>query len=403
MRPNTHRLKKIFSFRGFTTIVQVMIWIVDFLVPKNPNLWVFAIGPNKHWDGNLRALYEYASKVKNIRPMILIANPESDLPQVKNENIVYAKGFKGLWLLLSASTIIIQYHCHDFVWKGITNRNHFIVDLWHGMPVKGVGFTGAKGYSMRELKFYEKEALNYDVMISSSKIDRLAMSASFHIPFYKVWVTGLPRNDWLLQKSQQLPRDLCEAEQALKCQLDGRQLVLYAPTFRKNNSGFYRFSSAEAEELASFLSKNNVVMGFRPHICDRVWPFLLEKPEFLDLGADIYNETQVLLRLTDVLITDYSSIWLDFLLLGRPIIAFIYDWNEYKEDRGLIYDYEQIFPGPQIHKFSELTPALKKALKDGMSEFFKRKYRNALSMFYAYKDGRASERTVHRILERGKR
>ena len=175
MRPNTHRLKKIFSFRGFATIVQVMIWIVDLLVPKKTNLWVFAIGPNKQWHGNLRALYEYTSNVKNIRPVILIANPESELLQVKNENIVYVKGFKGLWLLLSASTIFIQYHCHDFVWKGITNRNHFIVDLWHGMPVKGVGFTRPNDYPMRELIFFKKEALNYNVMISSSKIDRLAM------------------------------------------------------------------------------------------------------------------------------------------------------------------------------------------------------------------------------------
>ena len=197
--------------------------------------------------------------------------------------------------------------------------------------------------------------------------------------------------------------DLRKAGQALKCQLDERQLILYAPTFRKNNSGLYKFSTAEAEELASFLSKNNAVMGIRPHINRRVRPFLLKKPEFLDLSAAMYDETQVLLRLTDVLITDYSSIWLDFLLLGRPVIAFIYDWNKYKEDRGLIYDYKQIFPGPQIHKFSELIPALEKALKNEMSELLKWKYQNAVSMFHPYKDSMASERIVRRILERGKR
>jgi len=362
------------------------------------------MGPNNQWKDNFRAVYEYVKKVGGIQGRILVSELiDRSSDEEEKEYTVPLESFRGLWCLMRSSVVIIHHGLGDCYWTGITNRNHLIVNVWHGIPLKGIGFTAPKAYSMKYLKRLKKRELqHYDLVISSSQVDRLAMATSFNLPYSRVCVTGLPRNDWLICKSQQLPRDLRKAEQDLKYRLNGRRLILYAPTFRKDGVGFYDFSIEEADILASFLRRNNAVMGLRCHINRRAQLPLVERPEFLDFSAHIYPETQTILRLTDVLITDYSSIWVDFLLTRRPVIGFVYDWNEYMEDRGLIYNYKWIFPGPLVHEFSAFISALEEALNSEISELAGWKYYNSLSMFHRYTDGHASERVVQEILKRRK-
>jgi CDP-glycerol glycerophosphotransferase (TagB/SpsB family) len=393
-------IKKIFSFRGFATILKPVVWIFDFLVPVKENLWIFVIGPGKFWQGNLRALYEYVfSNFKEIQPVILVADRNNNINNFKVGEIVYARSLKGLWVLSRSSTIIVQYHCHDFIWKGITKFNHFIVNLWHGMTLKGVGFTSTENFVKKYGRLFKSEGLSYDLIIACSKMDQLLMSASFQIPSYKVKITGFPRNDWLIMKKSQLPSDLRDIETSLSSKLNGRSFIVYAPTFRENKSGVYNFSNKELRELSSFLEDNKALMGIRPHMYFEYNDFLNKSPYFLNLSSKTYVETQILLRLTSVLITDYSSIWVDFLLLKRPVIAFVYDLDKYKKERGLNIDYGQFFPGPIIHKFPDLIVELEKALNNDMPGFLKRKYDTATAVFHNYKECGASVRIVREILE----
>jgi len=266
------------------------------------------------------------------------------------------------------------------------------------MAIKGVGFTSTKNFVKKYGRLFKSEGLGYDLIISCSEMDQLLMSASFQIPSNKIKITGFPRNDWLNIRKSQLPSDLRDAESSLSSKLNGRSLILYAPTFRENKSGVYNFSNKEVKELNSFLKENKAVMGIRSHTYSKYNGFLNEGSNFLNLDSKIYIETQILLRLTSVLVTDYSSIWVDFLLLKRPVIAFVYDLNSFIKERRLNIDYKNIFPGPIIHKFSDLIVELEKALNNDMPESLKRKYNTATSLFHAHKDYNASARVVREIL-----
>jgi len=221
------------------------------------------------------------------------------------------------------------------------------------------------------------------------------MMASLNLLPPKVWITGLPRNDWLLTDLAKLPPDLRLMEEALREQLAGRRLVLYAPTFRKNRPGTYAFSSSEIEKVAAFLRHRNAVLGVRPHINETVHPEFTKHPEIIDLSFDQWPETQIVLRIADVLLTDYSGIWVDYLLMKRPIVGFIYDWDDYTRERGFIYDLQRIFPGPLVKQVSDLKPALANALDDNLSDETRFRHRSALGLFHAFED----DQSCHRVLQ----
>jgi CDP-glycerol glycerophosphotransferase len=393
------------STKKALTIIQLLfrrmlfffIYILDILVPKDKRLWVFPVGPNKQWSGNHREIFEIVKKEPNVKPVILLSEKDYGICSEDKKYTISLKTIDGIFNILRSSVIIIHHGTGDYYVK-LANKKRIIFNVWHGIQLKGVGFTAPEAYSKKELRHLSKEVDNYNVVIVSSKIDRLAMSSSFNLPYSKIVITGLPRNDLLIKDHDQLPTDLKYIENELKKELNGRRLILYAPTFRKNHSGMYEFSDEDIEKLKRMLSKHSAVLGIRTHI-NRSIQFVLNENEFLDLSQNKYTETQVILRNADILITDYSSIWVDFLQRKRPIVGFCYDWDEYIHDRGLIYNYKHIFPGEITSNTKELMQALEQILSEGISEEYKTKYQNALLMFHEFDDGNASQRVVNKILE----
>ncbi|MBC8446010.1 MAG: CDP-glycerol glycerophosphotransferase family protein, partial [Chloroflexi bacterium] len=111
----------------------------------------------------------------------------------------------------------------------------------------------------------------------------MSMMAMFNLSPSKVWITGLPRNDWLVQDGRDLPPDLYDLELRLKSLIGGRRLVVYASTFRNDRSGLYHFTADEIEDLAALLREKNAVLGIRSHINRQDRPAFANRPEFLDL------------------------------------------------------------------------------------------------------------------------
>lgn len=118
----------------------------------------------------------------------------------------------------------------------------------------------------------------------------------------------------------------------------------------------------------------------------------------LNLGTPMIPETQILLRHTDVLVTDYSSIWVDYLLTGRPMIAFVYDQRAYQSERGLLYDYDHIFPGPIVESYAGLLAAVEDALLGKASGEEIARRAATTRMFHRFTDGDASRRVCEAIL-----
>jgi CDP-glycerol glycerophosphotransferase len=163
-----------------------------------------------------------------------------------------------------------------------------------------------------------------------------------------------------------------------------RKLVLFAPTFRENHtSAIEQITSEEWEAVSIFAKKTNILFGIRPHPYDIKYlpKKIIDNPHFYLFENSSYTEPNILLKHTDVLIVDYSSIWIDYLLLHRPIIGFSKDYVQYlEEERGFVYDFNSIFPNTFTAEINELINTIEISLSINTPT----SYHKALNLFHQY-------------------
>lgn len=381
-----HSRLYLFLWRILNACLGLLVAGLDRWVRKDPEQWVFAVYYPTHWSGNMRIVYEQTPPAK--RRTIIHSRTLS--PKLTgNPHLVYGKSWLGLWRLLRASVIFIQYSRSDYYWPGITCHGRQIINLWHGSPVKGIGFTAPTHLSRRELQRLYQESQHYSLFLTASQSERLAISSSLGVPHACTRALGLPRNDFLGWESHALPADLQADEQRLLAELQGRKLILYAPTFRNQEGGTYAFSAQELEQLNAWLAISGYCLGIREHM-NRASKAYYDSPHILALHNEKYEEVQILLRQTALLITDYSGIWLDALLLDIPIVGFFYDWDDYMHSRALIYDFTSLFPGPHSHHFAELLQILTDQQVSSQTPH----YQWVKNLMHSHRDFRATERLL---------
>ena len=164
--------------------------------------------------------------------------------------------------------------------------------------------------------------------------------------------------------------------------------MLYAPTFRDYK---YRSPLTESflEKLDKFLLAENKYLLYKPHpFTENVDLTQYKKIISIERNVDILD----LLIIADILITDYSSVFYDYLLTMRPIIFFAEDLERYTEVRDFYYDYETFVPGPIVKSGDELIDLLKNL--DQWESKFKAKRKLMRDQFNKYHDGRSTERII---------
>ena len=211
-----------------------------------------------------------------------------------------------------------------------------------------------------------------------------------------IWITGNPRSDILMGRA--LPGDLQKQEQRLREALKGRSLVLYAPTWRSYGSSFQPFPPGGLDRLARLLNENSHVLGLRLHGKDEpVFRELYREGATLNLGPGRYPETEVLLKNTAVLITDYSSIGSIF-SSREDLVAYWYDLQDYSRKRGFLWDLVELYPGTRVYTFAELETALQELVGGNRDPGLEPQYRFVRGLFHRYSDGKCAERVVNRAV-----
>ncbi|MBN2436579.1 MAG: CDP-glycerol glycerophosphotransferase family protein [Spirochaetes bacterium] len=383
-------------------LLNMVIYIIDCLYPRKKNLWVFQLGRDNLFNGNIRALWDHIKTENDIDfEITCFKGNDKTVEKITGKKCIKTNSIKGLLLLFKARVLIIQHARNDFFVFGITDKRRVIINLWHGIPIKGLRYTSTSSYNNQQ-KNFRKEETGYSAIICSSLVDKLAMSACFNLPYSKFFVTGLPRNDWMKMDIDQLPAEMRAEYDSVKSLAGDRKLVLYAPTFRnpvekKYTSGVYSFSPDQIELLNNLLEENNAVLGLRTHdYFIKYRDNLYNNKRIIDLGSDKFSNVQMVLRAADLLITDYSSLWLDYLLAEKPVIGFTYDYDDYMKDRGLIYEYRDIFPGPLANNFEELITAINEVCSNNFvlkSQLFD----YSRKMFYKHTDCGSSKRVANLI------
>jgi CDP-glycerol glycerophosphotransferase len=338
--------------------------LLERLAPVRSSTWVFVTWPGKyrHTLDNPRAVFEHIKDDAGIRKVILCRDDQdSSTVCVEGRNVVFvrAESIRGAYWVARCEFLLTGFGLSGVASYGsrITPK-HRIIQLWHGVPLKRIGnlFPGES--------FWGAETPRYFATVCSSAEDRQIMARAFApVPLERVWQFGLPRNDWLTKADNDLPADYRQWLHALRSRLAGRRLVLYAPTWRQSGPGAYPFSATESSQLASILKRHNAVLGVRAHSNESSRHLIdgsVAGGHFMILN-DV-PDVGVVLRLCNVLVTDYSSIYIDYLIADRPILHFVYDIDSYVDERGFLYDLDRALGSRPIRTFPELCELLDSAL-----------------------------------------
>ena len=373
----------------------------DAKTPLEKNLWVFPVCAYEHTlTGNDRALFEAIKNNPDIKKIILTRSKIIKLDGINVQQMLL-QSYEAQQTLLKAPIIFIKHTPRVNVIYPLDAKKHKFINLWHGIPLKRIGIASLdlqndqKAIRMEQAKFYK--------VISSSAIDRMAMASAFYpLTYNDIWVTGLPRHDLILKNQENLPFDFQEEIKELEILLSGKKFILFAPTFRNNQkNGYYLFSDQEKNALYSYLTNNNVVLGIREHMADtaHTYSYALQHPAIINVHAESFPNIEVLYRRADLLITDYSSCFIDFMITGKPMLSFAYDYLDYvKKERGLFYDLELAFAGKICQNFVELLQELELLLSQqdpAVDETYKFKQK----LFFDYIDTNNSDRLISKLLE----
>jgi CDP-glycerol glycerophosphotransferase (TagB/SpsB family) len=338
----------------------------DAATPTYDHWWAFPVCAFTHrFTGNERALFEAVKDDPSIKKIVLARKRHI---QVDGENVVMVPlhSREGQHHLMRSRQIFIKHSPTRNIGLPVSPVDHNIINLWHGVPLKRIGYASLD--MADRLDQLAEEHRKCRAVISASRVDAMAMASAFYpLSYNDVWVTGLPRHDFITCPAQTLPMHLAEQSERLQLLLGGRRLVLFVPTFRDAQSeAYYRFNPDELDWLKQWLDSHNAVLGVREHMADtaRVYGTALETIGALDLSDTRFEDVEVLYRHAAMLITDYSSCFIDFMLTGRPMFSFAYDFDSYVYgERGLFYDMDQVFPGPVCRNFGQLRAALEKGFE----------------------------------------
>lgn len=263
-----------------------------------------------------------------------------------------------------------------------------VVQLWHA-PGASKKFGGSVDIESREILAKISQNTDYLIVTSKNIIDYY--SEAFQMPVSKIRPLGLPRMDYYFENHDlvQLKEDFCK-----KYNVSGdKKIILYAPTFRDEEKYNNVFNYLDLEEFNRQLGDEYVLaLRLHPKIKNFYKDEISSEGRYVDVSD--FESEQELMLISDILITDYSSIMIEYSALNKPTVFFTYDLDEYLADeRGFYYDFKTTVPGPIVNTSDELIGVIKNG------EFDKSKLSEFVNSQFDEVDGHSSQRIVDYLLK----
>jgi CDP-ribitol ribitolphosphotransferase / teichoic acid ribitol-phosphate polymerase len=373
-----HRLVKAFKRRFFR-----LFYMLFCLFPIKSKKVVFASDSRSELDGNFYFVYEELHR----------RNMDLDILFLFNERINNKKTITDLLKMayhFATSKIILLDDFYPLIYPLKIRPNAELIQIWHAAGAfKTFGYSriGRPGGPSP----HSKNHRNYTKAVVSSEGVRKNYSEGFGISLDKVVPTGVPRADIFSDEEYKayVRNRLFDKYPHLK----EKKVILFAPTFRGNGqaSAHYPFETLNLKQLYEQLHEEYVFL-FKIH------PFVknnLTIPyEYADFFYDFseYREINDLLLVTDILITDYSSVCFEFALLNRPMLFFGFDVEKYIQDRDFYYNFFEFIPGPLLKTTDEMIYAIKN------EEFEMHKIKPFVDYFFDDTLGKASRNVVDQLI-----
>ncbi len=348
-------------------IVCFLIYPLSFLVPRTKKIWTFG-SYRGAFNDNSKYLFLYTLQYLPEQRVVWISLSKTTVQRVRQlgGEAYWIMSPKGIWFALRSKYWFVNTNTADILFC-LSGRAQ-VVNLWHGLPMKKIEFgitqgELAKRYIQREFweAFYHPACFRRpDWMVSTTDFFDDVFTKSFRIAKKQCIQTGCPRNRMLLIPKQDVQTwvnsyESEETKKLIRSLQHYDKVFVYMPTWRDSQ----RECFANGFDLDAFnecLKSQNAFALMKPHVetiidTNRSFSNLL----FIDGNVDMY----CILPFTDVLITDYSSVLYDYILMpDKNVILFHYDYDEYVREREFIFPIKDNIVGKVVYSFTELLSVI---------------------------------------------
>lgn len=348
-------------------LMKTMFARLTFRGEPSPECWVFSSVHNRTFNYNSSYLFLYVKEhCPEIHPYYVMNDDkkrEELGEKYGKEYFLDGKTMAGIRKILSCK---VWFTSTAPPLYGVGFRKKYVIlNLWHGIPLKKIGME-QKNLSWFTRKYYKYFfADNYEGVVTTSSHLVHIMSRSFLVEPERIKVWGQPRNDVLFSSNSE-GKGL---EEVFSGELPPyEKVVLYAPTFRDHEpTQLFPFQDMDRERLCQWLEEKKIFLCIRLHLYDQTGYQWIQELDRTGSRIRFLNEDRTVdimeaLKGFDLLITDYSSIYMDYLLTGKPVLFLPYDQEAYLKERGMNFPYDQVTPGPKPKTFQEFLNSMEDLL-----------------------------------------
>ncbi|GAQ16882.1 CDP-glycerol:glycerophosphate glycerophosphotransferase [Oceanobacillus picturae] len=370
------------------------------LLPVKRNTIIFESFHGKQYSDSPRAIYEYLLD-KNEKYSLYWSADRRHLKIFEGKNVKVVRRFSLKWLIIMARAEYWVSNSRLPLWIPKPKHTKY-VQTWHGTPLKRLAADMDEVHmpgtnTMKYKENFLREASKWDYLISPNAYSTEIFKRAFQ--FNKTVIeSGYPRNDFLIND------DSMSTINTIKNNADlplNKKIILYAPTWRDNqfySKGKYKF------DLRMDLERMKSEFGDEYIIILRLHYLVAENLDLTGYEGFVFDfsyheDIRELYLIADLLITDYSSVFFDYANLKRPMLFFVYDIEDYRDNlRGFYFDFEEKAPGPLVKNTEEIIKEIKNIDENGFipspnTEAFYKK-------FCYLEDGNASERVVNQVFNK---
>lgn len=337
----------------------------------NKDVIIFNSTVSRFYNFNSKTLFEYCLEKYSDKYVIkfIIDNPKlrHELINALGDHFISSTSISDIIFILKAKTWITSTIDAPIISLAV-NKNRIVYHLGHGVPLKNIVLAEDCSF-LRKLNRYLRSR-SFSHVLCYSKEFSAVMENAFKNNQITYVPLGQPRNDKLggnIDKYQiylKIKGKIPELPQHNKA-------ILYAPTWRnKEPVKFFPFDDLEPKELNQILKDNNIVLYLRkhPYFDCQIDEQYLKQSNIFWFNSDKFDDVMEYLGYFDKLITDYSSIYLDYLCLDRPIGFIPYDLESYAQTVGFSYDHNKLFCGESLLKKEDFLSFLVSEQDHGRAE-----------------------------------
>ena len=346
-------------------LICYCIYPFSFLVPRSKKKWAF---------GSFRGAFNDNAKYLFIHVTEQMPDIDCAWLSVNRTTVrtIKEKGLKayhvlspaGIWFALRAKCWFFNAYSSDIMF--CLSGGAKLVNLWHGLPLKRIEFDIESGIladrfvkkTLKERYFHPEVFKRPDYVVSSTELFSEVFARSFRIPLERCLNLGLARNEILTWPEEKRRAFIDRYEPTETLDLIGQmgnfdRVFVYMPTWRDSQNDFVT-AGFDFKSMEEVLSENNALLLIKPHANTFIDPVILNglaRIKLLPSTLDIYP----VLPYTDVLITDYSSVMYDYILMEKKdVILYLFDKEEYVNERPFIWSFEDMTYGHRASSFETL-------------------------------------------------